>query len=67
MTIETGQEETPASPANSWYLETLQEGIASAEAGKLTDLATVKAQWENRAAMNAVNRTSPAAARPKRS
>lgn len=63
----TGRDKTPASPADSWYLEALQEGIASAEAGKLTDLATVKAQWENRAAMNAVNRTLPAAARPKRS
>ena len=67
MTIAKGQGETPASPADSWYLESLHEGIESAEAGNLTDLATVKAQWENRAAMNAVNRTSPAAARPKRS
>lgn len=33
----------------SWHLAALQEGIADADAGNLTDIANVKAKWVSRA------------------
>ena len=35
--------------AESWHLKAIAEGIADADAGKLTDLETIKAKWVNRA------------------
>lgn len=35
--------------AESWHLQAIAEGIADADAGKLTDLETVKAKWVSRA------------------
>ena len=35
--------------AESWHLQAISEGIADADAGKLTDLDAVKAKWAKRA------------------
>ncbi|MDP3979405.1 MAG: ribbon-helix-helix protein, CopG family [Pseudomonas sp.] len=35
--------------SESWHLQALEVGIEAADAGKLTDLATVKAKWMSRA------------------
>ena len=35
--------------AESWHIKAVAEGIADADAGKLTDLKTLKAKWVNRA------------------
>lgn len=35
--------------AESWHYKAVAEGVADAEAGKLTDLETVKAKWVARA------------------
>ena len=35
--------------AESWHLQAIDVGIEAADAGKLTDLAAVKAKWVNRA------------------
>ena len=35
--------------AESWHLQAISEGIADADAGKLTDLDAVKAKWKKRA------------------
>jgi predicted transcriptional regulator len=35
--------------SESWHLQAIAEGIAEAEAGKLTDLEIVKAKWVKRA------------------
>jgi predicted transcriptional regulator len=43
--------------AESWHLQAIDTGIEAADAGKLTDLAAVKAKWVSRAE-NSNNRTS---------
>ncbi|HUE91850.1 CopG family ribbon-helix-helix protein [Pseudomonas sp.] len=35
--------------AESWHLQAIEVGIEAADAGKLTDLAAVKAKWVSRA------------------
>lgn len=35
--------------AESWHVQAISEGIADADAGKLTDLDAVKAKWAKRA------------------
>lgn len=35
--------------AESWHLQAIEAGIEAADAGKLTDLAAVKAKWASRA------------------
>lgn len=38
--------------AESWHVKAIEVGIAAADAGKLTDLETVKAKWVGRAEQN---------------
>ena len=35
--------------AESWHIKAIAEGIADADAGKLTDFSTIKAKWVDRA------------------
>lgn len=35
--------------AESWHIAAIQEGIADAEAGNLTDIKAIKAKWVSRA------------------
>ncbi|MFB8831583.1 CopG family ribbon-helix-helix protein [Azotobacter chroococcum] len=43
--------------AESWHLQAIEVGIEAADAGKLTDLAAVKAKWVSRA-KNRTDRSS---------